>query len=129
MSKDDNLVNQALFLSMAYVTIVWLTEGFSRDEIAIAVEKKGGFQGFSVYEKDGKRIDKLSGKDYICRIRNALSHSTVEIEDKHFSFWGQGESKRESGRVVLTWEQLAKLSNLILFAVNDVLYPPAASAM
>ena len=104
MSKDDNLVNQALFLSMAYVTIVWLTEGFSRDEIAIAVEKKGRFQRFPVYGENGKSTDELSRMEYIRRIGNALNHSTVEIEDKHFSFWDQGESKRESGRVVLTWE-------------------------
>ena len=56
MSKDDNLVNQALFLSMAYVTIVWWTEGFSRDAIAIAVEKRRDFRDSRYTEKMEKAL-------------------------------------------------------------------------
>jgi hypothetical protein len=125
MGQGDSLIHQSTFLAMAYVTLVWLTERFNRDDISCRIEKMGGFDEFSA---DGPRAQnhRLSSREYLRLIRNAISHAEVDVNDTQFVFT-DGRSDKGPTCVRISWEQLGKLTEDALSSVNDLLYPDARS--
>jgi hypothetical protein len=122
LDPEDSLVNQSIFLGMAYVTVVWLTERFDRNKIAHEIEKRGGFKGLAAHGPRAPRGD-LSSTEYLRLIRNAISHGKVDATDTHFIFSDRHPKEDQPTCVRLTWEQLGRLTVDTLFSVNAMLYP------
>jgi hypothetical protein len=123
-------VNQSLFFGMAYLSIVWLSESLSREQVAKASNDSALEDIFLKIEAKGPRKF-ICNADYLGLIRNALSHGSVEInKDDCYVFWDQNKSKQKGGiikeneKTYLTMESsmLGELTMKYYQAVSSIIY-------
>jgi hypothetical protein len=112
------LVTQAMFLMMGYMTFVYLKEGlFARlsEDIVFSEEVLESIE--RVAWNDDR---KWTGAQIARTIRNALSHSRVEIHEKRFQFDdGVGSDPRYSIR--MPWSTFGQLTMEVIVSGNRVL--------
>jgi hypothetical protein len=90
-------VNQSLFFGMAYLSIVWLSESLSKEQVAKASNVSALKDIFPKIKAKGPR-ELICNADYFGLIRNALSHGSVKInEGGCYVFWDQNKSKQKGG--------------------------------
>ena len=125
MRSPVPLVNQATFVQIAYLSLVWLWESVKKDED----------QQDAVLEDVGTRFNhgdvgwvgerKKDGIGSVLRlVRNALAHGRVTLDGQSFVFEDQDKRAREKAptAATLSWEQVARLSEAVIFALSGVLY-------
>ena len=122
-------VNQSLFFGMAYLTLVWLRESLSIEEVNAALESKHMTGVWNNISGRGPRNINTS-QQKMRLIRNALSHGNVSIDDNFmFEFWDQsmrGNNREEnSTHIFISNHDLGKLTTSFYYAVSDVLYREA----
>lgn len=120
------LVNQANYLMMAYMTLVYPREGYVGEVV-----------GRWAPRLDWKRVEILSDAsgrftgdrrwDQLLRtLRNALAHGNVDIDGDKFVFRDYGmpraRSEKPAAIVAMDWEFLGQLTDEFFVACNDVLY-------
>ena len=90
-------INQSLFFGMAYLSIVWLSESLTLEQIAKASGGESISAIFSQAKVTGPRkLD--NGAAFVKLMRNALSHGKVAIDDEFcFTFWDQNEAQLKGG--------------------------------
>lgn len=120
ISKPFSLLHQATFLQFAYICLVWLWEREkvrnNQEELADRVGHRFCFDNVEILEPQEDEGNQ-SAKWILTRIRNAISHGAVEAQDEKFTF-------RDREKLLsLSWQELAKLSEAVLFVVNDMVYP------
>lgn len=120
-----SLLHQTTFLQFSYICLVWLWEHCKQHDMKDEVANLAGerFCFGSLMERiDGPRNVTDSG-EVLRLVRNAISHGRVEVEEEGFSFKDQGWGENEFTSLSLGWDELAQLSEAVLSAVNDCLYP------
>jgi hypothetical protein len=112
-------INQAVYLQMAYMNLCWLPEALTTDQRGKIRQEftTGDFcrADFSKYTADRKV------SQYFRHIRNSLAHASVEISEKKGQFGFEFHSKKE-GSIVLSAEDLGRLSEKWLHRVSDMIY-------
>jgi hypothetical protein len=112
-------INQAVFLQMAYVNLVWLSEaltdterGAIRSHFTMEDFSSASFEGFDPEPKIG---------DCFRHLRNSLAHASVDL--------GQGEkiefcfrSKENNKSISLSGEVLGEISEKWCFLVSNMIY-------
>jgi hypothetical protein len=126
LSGDLVPVNQSTFMQMSYVCLVWLWE-------SIKQEGKQSDVLNGVFDKRriplphvvlGSGAKEWTGEVYLRRLRNALSHGHVEVNNHCYRFIDRNPKKQnDSCEFQLTWEELGTLTEAVLFTVSDLLYP------
>jgi hypothetical protein len=122
------LVNQCVFLSMAYSTLLFLRESyFMQDPNAKKVleeEVKPLFTKHSIDIQKGKNAKELGDSspiEFIRRMRNALGHANVTIEEDFFRFEDANPSDNEDFVVItMPWHALGELTEMIFSAGNII---------
>ena len=120
ISEPFSLLHQAMFLQFAYICLVWLWEREkfrnNQEELAERVAERFCFHYVEIFEPQDNGGNQTA-KWILTRIRNAISHGSAEVRDEKFIFkdWNKSLS--------LSWRELAKLSETVLFVVNDMVYP------
>ena len=128
------LVNQCVFLSMAYSTLLWLRESyFKQDSSAKKVleEKvKPLFLKYSIDIQKGKEAKELGDSspiEFIRRMRNALGHANVAIEEGAFRFEDANPRDKDDYVIItMSWHALGELTEMIFSAGNEILYEKTA---
>lgn len=123
---SPSTINQSLYFAMAYLSLVWLREKLSDDEVSQALASKKMVGVWDDVQVSGPR-DCSSNGQKLRLVRNALSHSNVSIDDEFvFSFWDQklrGKIKEPSATFLrMTHYNLGHISTQFYFAVSDVYY-------
>ena len=117
--KHPSPINQAVFLQMAYVSLVWLSEALTDDQRG-EIRKK-----FTVNDFFCADFSKYTGSrkigDYFRHIRNSLAHASVKISEE--GKFGFEFHSRDDGIIVLSAEDLGRLSEKWLYCVSDMIYP------
>jgi len=118
-SVIPNPINQAVFLQMAYVSLVWLSE-------ALTPEQRGNIR--KQFTNEDFKSAKLSNctnsaniNCYFRHLRNALAHASVDLSDDvsiGFRFSG-----RNGETLCLSGEDLGRISEKWILLVSNVLYP------
>lgn len=127
IGEPVSLRHQATFLQFGYISLVWLRESvrkhLPKDEAAIDDHLARRLSGVQLPKGNGPRlIDSWS--DVVRLARNAISHARVVCDDTHFEFTDHDKGREASATSLqLTWEELGRLSEAYLFAVQEVLYP------
>jgi hypothetical protein len=124
------LVNQATFLAMCYATLVSLRESYFKDASATALLVK---RVSTVFDDPTLRIttgpsstpiNRANAVQLIRRVRNSLGHGSFEISNTTFIF--RDDNPRDAddwAEIEMQWATLGKLSESIIYAGNDLLYP------
>ncbi len=128
------LVNQAVFLAMAYSTLVWLRESYFNENPQVkSVLRKRVEPLFSRHEikidkgEKAKDIGEKSPIEFVRRVRNALGHANVKIEENDFIFMDVNpREKKDSVEIKMSWHALGELTEMVIAAGNDVLYKEKA---
>lgn len=123
-----NILHQTSFLSHAYTNFVWLWETIKQNnaESNILESLKTRFEfssNIEIVEIGDDRVLK-EPKDFIRLIRNSISHGNVEVTEDFFIFYDENprNRKKDYGKIKMRWYVLGKLSDDILFSVNDFIY-------
>lgn len=147
LSEPVSLMHQTTFLGHAYVMLVWMHEyvykTFKKNEkkrFKRAFSQRFDIEGDTVRLHSELSTDKDHGEDATPRdltkryeffrtLRNAIAHARVEIGEGTFAFINDGKKDDvvDTATVEMTWEQLGKLVDAVLFAYTDILYPPESS--
>lgn len=119
-------INQSLFFAMAYLSLVWLRESLSDEEVEAALASEKMTSVWSGVSLSGPRDLSLDTQK-LRLIRNALSHGNVEIDrDFVFSFWDQnkrGRNKEGSATFLkMKSDSVGRLATQFYYAVSDVIY-------
>lgn len=128
--KKVPLVNQAVFLAMAYSTLVWLRESYfiNNPQAKSILEKKVKplFSKHKIKISKGKKtkdIGENSPIEFVRRVRNALGHANIEIEENYFIFRDVNlREKEDCVEIKMSWHALGELTEMVIAAGNDVLY-------
>ena len=126
IARPISLMSQAVFLQFAYVCMVWLWEiakaERSETEIVDLVQQKFHFDPVIGKVKGERNV--TEPKDFIRLVRNAISHARVIVQDDAFILSDIDCRKEKSKTVVqLSWAELGQLSEAVLFAMNNKIYP------
>ncbi|MDC9726606.1 MAG: HEPN family nuclease [Candidatus Thioglobus sp.] len=127
--KKVPLVNQTVFLSMAYSTLVWLRESYFKNKKAKKALSNRVMPLFSNHKikidkgEKAKEIGEKAPIEFIRRIRNSLGHANVSIEDNYFIFYDVNpKEKTDSVKIKMSWHALGELTEMVIAAGNDVLF-------
>ncbi|MBX3246123.1 MAG: hypothetical protein KF901_02960 [Myxococcales bacterium] len=133
LSSPVPLMNQATFLSHAYIVLVWLRERMVADGVDVDELELGLDVGSQVKvikhdagrRKDGSEVKRdLSKPGQVMRtLRNAVGHGRVAFSDD--STWEFTDTNREGELVVLSlrWADLGAVCDAVMFAYQQTLYP------
>ena len=130
ISQPVSLLHQASVLQAGYICLVWLWELVKRanqvETIIQGVKQRMDIKACS--QVNGER-EVNSPSDHLRLIRNAISHARVSVEDEFFVFADIDPKKEQAETTLrLSWSDLDRLSEAMLFAVNDVVYPGGRSS-
>lgn len=123
------LINQSTFMQMSYICLVWLWESVKKENqenaVIQGVFKPGGIQLPNA--NLGKDARPWSNGEYIRRLRNALSHGNVVITDDQFDFHDVSPyNAQDTCDFSMTWHELGRLCEAVIFSLSALLYPTAA---
>lgn len=135
VSMPVSMLNQGTFLSVAYICIVWLWESVKSCDQARNSMLRNLPSVAKRYDVALPSCDKIIGprrlddwNQLMRLVRNALSHSRVEIDGEYFILSDQNEhgnnAELEPTQLKLTWAELGGLSEACIHALTPVLYPP-----
>jgi len=124
------LVNQAVFLAMAYSTLIWLRESYFKDKPqakkALENRVKPLFRNHKIEiekGKDAKEVGEESIIEFIRRVRNALGHANVSVIENSFIFEDINPRIQEDYvKITMSWHALGELTKMVIAAGNDILY-------
>lgn len=122
-----NLLHQGSFLCHAYITFVWLWEAIKQAKvegiILNDIKKRFNFSSEIETLKKGNDRVLVEPYDFFRLIRNSISHGNVEVKEVYFYFHDTNPSnKNDFGTIRMNWETLGKLSDMILFSVNEEVF-------
>jgi hypothetical protein len=128
------LVNQAVFLAIAYSTLIWLRESYFKEnpQAKKALEKrvKPLFTKYRIKidkGKDAKEVGEESIIEFIRRVRNALGHANVSVTENSFIFKDINPHKKEDCvKITMSWHALGELTEMVIAAGNDILFKEKA---
>ncbi len=124
--NTPHLVNQSTFMQMSYICLVWLWESVKKEKCQDRViEMVFNQDGLSIPDAKRGCSNKPWDKGvFIRRLRNALSHGNVVVDTDHYHFHDVDyRNKNDTCDFSLTWEELGKLCEAVIFAVAGVLNP------
>lgn len=134
LSEPVPLLHQGTFLSLSYICLVWVWESVKKSNL-----KGRLLQEFertvSRYPLQFPAKQQVHGERNIydwegvlTLIRNALSHSRVEIDDEYFVFSDQNKSGKNKEisetSLRLAWKDLGLLCECVILALGPLLDPP-----
>ncbi len=112
-------INQAVFLQMAYVSLVWLSEALTSEQ-RTKIRQQFALRDFGSARPESFNSDASVGS-YFRHLRNALAHASVDISGNGnlgFKFSG-----RNGETMHLSSEDLGRISEKWIFLVSKLLYP------
>ncbi|MGB0902479.1 hypothetical protein [Halocynthiibacter sp.] len=120
-------LNQSVHFSMAYLTLVWLWESLTEDQVKAIVSNSRVSKLLSDFQLEGPRAPGTC-EVKLKLMRNALSHGKVKINDGFvFEFWDQRVSGKtpevDSTHLLLKSEALGEFLTEFYFATSDIVYP------
>lgn len=114
------LVNQTTLLQMAYMTLVYPKQGVI-GKVIDNWEPKLEWSRLNVRLDDQNRFgDDANWSELLRTLRNALSHSTVEVSEHSFVFTDEWKGKKV--KVEFEWDFLGDLTMEFFHAANKALY-------
>lgn len=142
VAEPISLMHQSTFLGHAFIILVWMNEYVYKK--FKNSEKKKFKKAFSIRfnietdtemrssellaseDSNGESPRDLSKREEFFRtMRNALAHARVDIVEGYFVF--DNTSDYDRATIKMTWAQLGKLTDAMLFAYTDVLYAGKSS--
>ncbi len=116
------LVNQATFLQMAYMTLVYPKQGVVGDVVG-DWEPHLDWERVEVLADNARRFASAPDRwsQLLRTVRNALSHSTVEVGETTFTF--TDEHGKSCVQVRFDWDFLGELTMEFFKAAKSALYP------
>jgi hypothetical protein len=119
-------INQSLFFGMAYLTLVWLRDSMSQEDLEKSLASDRMTNVWKGATADGPR-DVSDPAQKMRLIRNALSHAHVMVdEDFTFNFWDQNKRGRnpevQPTHLRINSLDLGRILHQFYFAVSDVIY-------
>jgi hypothetical protein len=128
------LINQTTFLAFAYTSLVYLKEDFFRPKTkaaqAISPRMKEFLRNINPSIERGKQASPIGPDhpiEFLRRTRNALAHSRVEIAADVFVLHDKSHQRNKGDdwvQISLSWADLGRLMEEVVFAVSDYLTPP-----
>ena len=119
----ESLVNQATFLQMAYMTLVYPKQGVVGDVVGEWKKPDLDWERVEVLADNAGRFASAPDcwSQLLRTVRNALSHSTVEVGETTFTF--TDKYKESCVQVRFDWDFLGELTMEFFKAANSALYP------
>lgn len=122
------LVNQSVYLTVAYSTLLSLRESyFSEKSEAEKILEERVKPLFSRHEINIERgpsageIGENAPATFVRRVRNALAHGRVSIEEQSFTFKDEYPKGSENWvEITMSWHALGELTDMVFAAGNDV---------
>lgn len=129
-SKPVPLVNQATFLAMLYATALWLRETYFSEPRAVAILQSHirPFVGNSnvevTYGSNATEFTQEKAEQFARRIRNAVAHASIEINDDTFVFKDTNpRDPDDCVAVEMPWSVVGEYTMALIAAGNKLLYP------
>ena len=118
------LINQAVFLQMAYVCLVWLWEGVKLEKKESSLTNTlfdGEFNLPAVSVWEGQR--KHEASEVLRLLRNAISHGRVHVSEGNFRFEDQKPDGSDKAALTISWAYLGQLCERVIHKLTSVAYP------
>jgi len=137
MMVTPSLLHQATFLQFSYICLVWLWESAKDANLETAlleefpkVAKRLKINLPDNYQISGEREVK-DWRAVIRLLRNALGHGNVKATDDSFEFSDKNthgsRSEKAPTTLIVSWEQLAQISEAVIYSLTPVLWPNLAN--
>ena len=123
-SEPPPLVNQAVFLQMAYVCLVWLWESAQREDAEQRLIKALFDDEFTVPPPSAWEGNRNQDPLNTLRlIRNALSHGRVQVDDDNFRFEDERPGGSDNAALTVSWAYLGQLCERVIHKLTPIVYP------
>ena len=125
------LINQAVFLQMAYVCLVWLWESAKAKNVDEDLAHALFDSEFPIPAEDAWEGERHKNKgpdnahvETVRLIRNALSHGRVQVDDKCFRFEDERKDGKDKASLTVSWGYLGQLCERVIHKLTPFAYPP-----